>query len=115
MIVEDDALVAEALSKALVEMGAMAEFYHSAEVALNHPDIGDADYFIVDYMLGGTLNGIEFLERLRRKLNTPVKAVIMTGETSSAFVRDTANCAWPVQHKPVTISKLIDSLRTQTL
>lgn len=115
VIVEDDALVAEALSKALVEMGAMAEFYHSAEVALNHPGIGDADYFIVDYMLGGTLNGIEFLERLRRKLSAPVKAVIMTGETSSAFVRDTAHCAWPVQHKPVNISKLIDCLRTQTL
>jgi CheY-like chemotaxis protein len=113
VVVEDDALVAEALSNALVGIGANVDIYHRAEVALNLPSIGDADYFIVDYMIGGALNGIQFLEQLRQRLDKPVKAVIMTGETSSAFVREAANCEWPVVHKPVNISKLIEALQAQ--
>jgi PAS domain S-box-containing protein len=113
IVVEDDALVAEALSKSLAAMGGEVKIFQRAETALNHPRIEDADCFIVDFMLGGTLNGIQFLNLLHQKLGKPVIAVIMTGDTSPAFVREAANCAWPVLHKPVSIFKLITSLRTQ--
>jgi len=96
VVVEDDELVAEALGKALLGMGAKVKLFHRAEVALNHSNIEDADYYIVDYMLGGALNGIEFLEQLRQKLNKPVHAVLMTGDTSSSFIRAAATHDWPV-------------------
>ena len=113
VVVEDDALVAEALSKSLEGMGGKVKCFHSAEYALQHADIEQGDYYIVDYMLGGTINGIQFLSLLRHKLNKPVRAVIMTGDTSPAFVREATNCDWPVLHKPVNISKLISGLGIQ--
>lgn len=113
VVVEDDTLVAEALGKSLTGMGAEVQVLHSAEEVLHHAGIDDADYFIVDFMLGGTLNGIQLITMLPQKLGKPVIAVIMTGDTSSDFVREAANCGWPVLHKPVNISKLICSIRTQ--
>lgn len=113
VVVEDDVLVAEALCKSLAGMGGDVKIFHSAEEALNHASIKDADFFIADFMLGGTLNGIQFLNMLVQKIGKPVKAVIMTGDTSPAFVREGANLSWPVLHKPVSIFKLIASIRTQ--
>jgi PAS domain S-box-containing protein len=113
LVVEDDALVAEALSKSLERMGGIVKVYSSAVTALNYDRIENADYFIVDFMLGGALNGIQFLNLLCHKFGKPVIGVIMTGDTSPTFVREEANCAWPVLHKPVSIFKLISSIRTQ--
>ncbi len=113
VVVEDDALVAEALGKSLTGMGGKVMIFHSAEEALKHDIIADADFFIVDFMLGGTLNGIQLLERLSRQLGKPVIAAMMTGDTSPGFVAEAANCAWPVLHKPVSIFKLISSIRKQ--
>lgn len=110
VVVEDDALVAEALSQALEGIGGEVKIFHEPEVALNHFDLDDADYCIVDFMLGGTLNGIQFLNLLTQKLGRPVKAIIMTGDTSPDFVREAANCIWPVLHKPVSIAKIIACL-----
>ena len=114
VVVEDNALVAEAVDKILTEMGAEVKLFPSAEDALSYANIEDADYFIVDFMLGGKINGIQFLNLLRQKLGKPVIGVITTGDTSPTLVREAANCDWPVLHKPVSISKLIASIRAQT-
>jgi len=114
VVVEDDALIADALSNILKGMGGEVTNFHEAEVALNHADIGNADYYIVDFMLGGTLDGIQFLKRLRQKLGRPVKAVLMTGDTSPAFVSESENIGWPVLYKPASIVQLVSSLRAQT-
>jgi signal transduction histidine kinase len=113
VIVEDDALVAEAMCKALVMMGGEVKFFHRAEIALNYANIGHADFYIADYMLGGTLNGIQFLNKLRHKLGKSIIGVLVTGDTSPAFVRGMADCNWPVLHKPVNMSKLISRLSEQ--
>ena len=113
VVVEDDALVAEALSKTLASMGGEVKLFHTTELALSYAGIDTADYFIADYMLGGTLNGIQFLNQLCQQLRKHVIGVIMTGDTSSNLVREVENCAWPILHKPVSIYKLIASIRSQ--
>jgi hypothetical protein len=115
VVVENDALVAEAMYKVLQMMGGKVELFHRPEIALPHTNIEHADYYIVDYMLEGSLNGIQFLNQLRQKKGVPINAVLVTGDTSTAFVREMENCDWPVLHKPVTISKLIDRLRAHAL
>jgi DNA-binding response OmpR family regulator len=80
---------------------------------LHHPGIEQADYFIIDYMLGGSLNGIQFLNRVRQKLGRPIHAVLMTGDTSAAFIREAANCDWPALHKPVNLLRLKSALSAQ--
>ena len=113
IVVEDDKLVAEALSKSMEVMGGKVLCFHSAEDALAYSNIEHADYYIADYMLGGAFNGIQFLNQLYKKVGKPINAVLMTGDTSPAFIREAANCDWPVLHKPVNISKLLSSLSLQ--
>ena len=113
MVVEDDALVAQAMISLLEGMGGEVRCFHKAEEALHHADIEHADYHIVDYMLGGTHNGIQFLNLLRQKRGKPINAVLMTGDTSSNFIRKVGTLDWPVLHKPVNLSKLISSLSEQ--
>jgi PAS domain S-box-containing protein len=111
--VEDDLLVAQALTQALEGLGGEVECFHSAEDALRHSNIGYADCYIIDYRLGGTLNGIQFLNTLRQKLDKPINAVLVTGDTSPTFIREAANFVWPVLHKPVNTAKLISTLSVQ--
>lgn len=113
VVVEDDALVAEALSTSLETMGGKITRFQKAEDALCHADIADADCYIADYMLGSGLNGIQLLNQLSQKLGRPINAVLMTGDTSPAFIREAENCDWPVLHKPVNISRLISELSAQ--
>lgn len=113
VVVEDDELVADATISWLHEMGGKVKYFSNADDALRYASIDDDEYYLVDYMLGGTLNGMQFLKLLRQKLGRPVKAVIMTGDTSTASVREAAKCDWPVLHKPVNVSKLIAVLGEQ--
>ncbi len=106
VVVDDDMLIAQAMVFLLRGMGGEVTSFHSAEEALHHNSIAQADYFIVDYMLGGSFNGIQFLQQVRKKLGKPINAVLMTGDTSSEFIRAAENCEWPALHKPVSIHKL---------
>ncbi len=113
VVVEDDVLVKQALIVLLEGMGGEVRCFRRAEEALRHANAGRADYYIVDYMLGGTLNGIQFLNLLRQKLGKTINAVLVTGDTSADFIREAANYDWPVLYKPINTSKLISSLSAQ--
>lgn len=115
VIVEDDTLVAQAMISWLQGMGGRVIFFSNAEDALENKNIGQADYYIADYMLGGTFNGIQFLNKLQHKLGKPICAVLVTGDTSPDFVQAAAHSIWPVLYKPVVTSKLMTSLRTQKI
>ena len=113
VVLEDDLLVASAATMLLEGMGAQVGCFSSAEEALLHADMGQADYYIVDFMLGGALNGIQFLKMLRQKTGNPVKAVLVTGDTSSNFIHESAGLEWPVHYKPVDVKALFTSLSAQ--
>ena len=113
VVVEDDVLVAEAMIDLLESLGGKAICFHSAEDALGGANIEYADYYIVDFMLGGKHNGIQLLNMLRQKFVKPIKAVLMTGDTSTDFIRKAELFDWPVVHKPVNISILISKLCLQ--
>ena len=113
VIVEDDTLVGQAMFGWLEGMGAKVQLFSNAEDALGSDQIGQADYFIADYMLGGARNGIQFLNQLRQNLDKPINAVIVTGDTSPAFVQAAEHSDWPVLYKPVNTARLIASLRAQ--
>lgn len=113
VLLEDDELVAAGMISLLRGFGAEVRHFYNAEEALRHDDIIDAEYFIVDYSLGGVLTGIEFLASLQRRQLAPLRAVVVTGETSSDFISSVANCPWPLLHKPVDFEKLALALRSQ--
>ncbi len=105
--------LSEALSKSFEIMGGEVECFDNAESALKHSDIGNADCYIVDYILPGNVDGVNFLLRLHQQLHKHVCAVMMSGNTSTYFIRNAEFFSWPVVHKPVNISKLISKLSEQ--
>jgi DNA-binding NtrC family response regulator len=109
-VIEDDALVADGLINLLQGIGAEVWHFNNAEEAQRRAEIVHADYFIVDYSLGGELSGLQFLQAMQRRRQTPVRAVIVTGETSSQFIKGVADSLWPVLHKPVNSARLISTL-----
>jgi PAS domain S-box-containing protein len=111
VVVEDDALVAQSLVGLLEGLGGEVMCFPSAEDALRHDGAEFADYIISDYMLGGEINGIQLLNRLRKKRGAPINSVLITGDTSHALLVETTDCAWTVLHKPVSLAALIASLR----
>ena len=113
-LLEDDTLVVGGLIELLQGLGAEVRHFQSAEEALRHPDIAATDFFIVDFSLAGKLNGLQFLQRLHATLHAPIRAVIVTGETSSQFIDATSDAMWPVLHKPINYNKLASSLAALT-
>lgn len=113
VLVEDDSLVAQAMVNLLEGIGGEVKRFHNAEDVLSHPGIADVDCFISDYMLAGAQNGIQLLNQLRQKLGRPINAVLMTGDTSPAFMVELTDCAWTVLHKPVKLTDLMSSLMAQ--
>jgi PAS domain S-box-containing protein len=111
VVIEDDALVADGLVSLLEGLGACVRYFVNAEQAFDCEDIIDADYFIIDYALGGDLTGLQFLMLLQEKQPSPIRAVLFTGETSLNFISSVANSPWPVLHKPLNFAKLAAALR----
>jgi len=113
-LLEDDALVVVGLTELLRGLGAEVRHFESAEEALRHPDSAAADFYIVDFSLAGKMNGLQFLQRLHATMHTPIRAVIVTGETSSQFIDATSDAMWPVLHKPINYAKLASALAALT-
>jgi PAS domain S-box-containing protein len=106
VVIEDDKLVSEAMSAMLHARGVEVQLFSNAEQALQHDDVGNADYYIVDHNLGGEYSGLQFLEFMQQKRDEKVRAVILTGETSSRFLSGVSDSPWPVLNKPVTVAQL---------
>lgn len=111
VVVENDALVAAGMVDLLQGAGAQVRIFYSAEEALRHDDLANTDFFIADYALGGELTGLNFLVTLQQRQQTPLRAIVITGETSSQFISSVTDSPWPVLHKPVNYSKLVSALR----
>ncbi|MDD4928616.1 MAG: ATP-binding protein [Gallionella sp.] len=110
VVLEDDELVASGMISLLRQLGASVLHFYNAEDALLHDDIIYSDYFIVDYALGGVLTGIGFLDILQQRRPEPLRAVIVTGETSSLFISRAADSRWPLLYKPIEFAKLAAAL-----
>lgn len=110
VVVENDALIAAGMVDLLQGAGARVWVFYSAEEALRHDDLANIDFFIVDYALGGELTGLNFLVTMQQRRQTPIRAVVMTGETSSQFISSVADSPWPVLHKPINYASLVCGL-----
>ena len=113
VVVEDDALVADGLRSLLQALGVRVQYFPNAEEALAHEACAAADFYISDYSLGGQRNGLEFLQAVQQTRPQRVRAVVITGETSTEFMQRVASSPWPVLHKPVNFDKLVASLLAQ--
>jgi two-component system, sensor histidine kinase len=113
LLVEDDPAVRAATRMLLAVAGyqvtavaAMNEALRAARESLA------VDLVIADYHLGDGETGIEVIAALRKALGVPVRAVLMTGDTSSSIKELPLDGQLRVANKPINAEELLHLLAT---
>ena len=110
VLIEDDQLVASALESWLGSHGMVVLHFADGDCALKHPQIAGADFYVTDFRMPGELNGIELLNTIRRLRGAPIRALIVTGDTSMEQIDAFAAAGWPVLHKPIDPLQLLERM-----
>lgn len=110
LVVDDDPIVGEALQASMEAQGVQAAVCQTVEQVLAHPWLDRFDAFVVDQQLAGPISGADLLERLRMRRGEPIRAVIVTGNTSPAFMAAVPTLGWPVRFKPVGVDEVLSAL-----
>jgi signal transduction histidine kinase/CheY-like chemotaxis protein len=111
-LIEDDLMVGIATKQALESYDMTVTRYETAEEALADPAITNADFYISDLRLPG-LSGFELLDAIQQGSTKPIKALVLTGETSAERITEIQSSGWPVLFKPIDLSKLISAIKSQ--
>lgn len=108
-IIEDDSMVAKAIALALEARGMIVSTCESAEEALTQPGILSADIHISDFRLPG-MDGLQFLGTLQQRTEKPLKAILLTGDTSPERIKLLQSSCWTVLFKPADLQKLLAAM-----
>ena len=108
LLVEDDALVRESYARVLQLWGCDARVHVNADTALaaQTRDEWLPELIVTDHRLGGTFNGRELVDALRRLHATALPAIILTGDTEDTALRQAATDSLRVLYKPVKPAEL---------
>lgn len=113
LLVEDDPAVLNATRMLLRSDGyqvtAVVSMAEALQQATNDPRI---DLLVTDYHLRGGETGTQVIAALRAALDRPLKAVLMTGDTSSAIKELPRDPGLRIASKPVNADELLSLLRT---
>lgn len=108
LVIEDDAMQLMAMQMLIESWGGAvipAESARAADAALAQAQVKPA-LIISDFRLPENISGIEAVSRLRASLGGPVPAILQTGDTDPALVREAAEHGYTVLHKPYDPNQL---------
>ena len=112
LLVEDDAGVRDATRMLLKVEGyrvtSVASLAEALSAARNDSTI---DLILTDYHLGSGETGVQVICELRDILHKPVKAVLMTGDTSSAMREQPLEAGVKVASKPIKAEELLSLIK----
>jgi signal transduction histidine kinase len=113
VVIDDDPLVLDSTGGLLRSWGCHVLTVGSARVALaglaecnQSPDL-----IISDYQLSDDQTGIEAIEELRKSLNLPIPAFLISGDTAPERMREARTSGYHLLHKPVRPRALRAMLR----
>jgi CheY-like chemotaxis protein len=109
VVIEDDAVVADAIKFSLEIAGAHVTVFSSAEDLLGNARALTADHYISDFRLPG-MDGLQLLDTIQAKSAAPIKAVLLTGNTSPDQIAMTQTSRWNVLFKPVNLGNLLSAI-----
>jgi len=110
--VEDDRAVRDATRMLLRVEGFRVSVASSlAEALQSARESSDVDLLVTDYHLGGSETGTQVLASLRKQLGRPLKAVLITGDTSSAMRDLAVDDRVRVASKPIKADELLAMMR----
>lgn len=102
LVVDDDAIVRQAMAQLLAEWGCHCDLAESQEESLilarRHPP----DLIISDYRLRDHCKGTDVIQAIRSVCKTEIPAILVTGDTAPIRLREAAATGLPLMHKPVS-------------
>ena len=110
IVVDDDAAVRQSLKFALELEGMSVRLYESGAELLADPELPANGCLIVDYYMP-VMNGVELMDRLRRRL-VELPAILITARATDDMRRRAARSGFrQVIEKPLEDGTLLDSIR----
>jgi two-component system, LuxR family, response regulator FixJ len=110
IVVDDDAAVRQSLKFALELEGMNVRVYESGAELLAEPDLPEDGCLVVDYYMP-SMNGVELMDRLRRRL-VKLPAILITARATDDMRKRAARSGFrQVIEKPLEDSTLLDSIR----
>lgn len=109
LVLDDDAGVRSAYRHALASLGCDVECCATLEAALQALPQHRPEVALVDYRLGGGVNGRQAIERLRDH-QAGLAAVLVSADTSPELARELAPLHVPVLRKPVSEAMLAQAI-----
>ena len=106
VVVEDDPVVAKSIELSLLALDMEVDVFGSAEEAIASPRLLGGDFYISDYILPGA-NGVSLLDSIQERSSSPIRALLMTGETSPERMSGIQSLRWRVLFKPADLSRIL--------
>jgi len=108
LVVDDDALVREAMTSALGQWGCRVATAANGDEAIARFDSEDGkpDAILCDYRLPNGETGVDVIARLRAAAGRPIPAALVTGDTAPERLREAKLAGHALLHKPVHPAKL---------
>ncbi|MET0528923.1 MAG: response regulator [Microvirga sp.] len=110
IVVDDDAAVRQSLKFVLELEGLNVRLYEGADELLAESELPDNGCLVVDYYMP-RMNGVELIDRLRRRL-VKLPAILITARVTDDMRRRAARSGFrQVIEKPLEDGTLVDSIR----
>jgi two-component system, LuxR family, response regulator FixJ len=110
IVVDDDAAVRQSLKFALELEGLNVRLYEGADELLAESELPDSGCLVVDYYMP-KMNGVELMDRLRRRL-VKLPAILITARATDEMRHRAARSGFrQVIEKPLEDGTLVDSIR----
>ena len=112
LVIEDDRQSAQALRGLLDSWGCMVAVVEGLQGALTVVDGGfTPDLVLSDFRLRAGESGMQTLHSLRTRLERPLPACLMSGDTDPELIQSCRDAGLPLLHKPVRPAKLRTLIR----
>ncbi|NWK79919.1 hybrid sensor histidine kinase/response regulator [Aquitalea sp. LB_tupeE] len=110
LLIEDDDIVRSSMVLLLQSWGCQCMEAESLETALPLLAQQQPDLLISDYRLREQKSGTDAIRAIRQALGCDLPALLLTGDTAPARLREASDSGLPLLHKPVAPALLYDSL-----
>lgn len=108
LVIDDEAMIRSGMRNILQEWGCHVIEAESGGHALQllSAQQTEPDIILSDYRLRENETGIDAINVIREKLNSPVPGIIITGDTAPDRLREARESGFLLLHKPIASSKL---------
>jgi CheY-like chemotaxis protein len=112
LVIDDDEQVLAGMQQLLQIWGHRVWCAASADeaVVLAIEHAAEIDVLLSDYRLGGNTTAVQAIAAVHACLGRPVPTYILTGDTSPQRIQEACELGFPLLHKPVDTSALMQAL-----